>query len=1766
MLAIVDREQPSRLSSNESDAVATHPSAMRSAAVSSSEASAGAPRKTQVENATHHKEALGHILDPNVQFLSTEDGCGATPTEGRVYDDSGEGSLPMPSKHTLMNLSSFLERIVKHPDSATTVARDATTTGDATCDMSTKHDTSATSSCTTIILRPTDMLVEHIIVDDEPRIPLPSDIATASLANFGMLTDEALGRLCTDRFWQQDMQCAQDADATAKDVPQQQYPAWWSNRFVLERDDRGWVTSASALKAKSHVYLIATTTEGFRCCIQVEGYSPFALLRLPNSAPDTIHTAEEILGLRQYDAFLGGDISSGQRAIESWTIEEHYSARHFEVDPACIEERKEALKWAAKHNTTIEEENKRRTERHQAPLYRPRRKRYTYLKIHFRSDFARQRFASGVNKHQQLRALSFTRSSKRGPAQRRELLVPRCIVSDVARISAAQQFSIETGVLPMRWVRVHNASVNMARISSEALDVTATLRDIVPEEPPKHITHAPSQLSNAPLSGPSETPGSLPPMLCASIDGEMFGSVTANNSQDAQAMPSPDRQQDSIVQVGIVLYWLHGVPSTLQRAGVKPNTPWLHIIVCVVPPKPVACAQINAGYAASELERSAAADRATQRVLPNAIPGVHCICVADESALLNRVRDILVVWYRAQVQTGYNTDQFDWPYFAKRARFMAMQPRRAESAATVNPTTSDSKLKLKPRSSGSSTDPHHLAPPLHPRQVLRFHFVSSFWLDPVRLTVKIPPPPLPESDPDPANSVGVRGTGSKAAAPKRRAPHESRARGCEEYFFAPSGLTCIDLLSWARKNLNLHRYTLNDVSEVTLKRAPPAPKPPATADTKSGPAGTETASGVTTSGVAQNQKLDVTFRDINAAWLSQHPTDVSKVAAYCVQDCVLVMRIDIARNVVSSIAGFARGSASPFGSYNRDGDDARGRSGILLECRSLDFVADGLGDRNSRFTVPPDDNISGGTVLRPPQAQHFFVDSPESDQAVAGLDFKSLYPSIMISYNVGFSSFVASMEELDRCRAAGVLVMRQPGRLAAKKGEELWFVLANQGGPPDETSSPGAEHGRECERASGLSFSFPEYRIHQGFDCLDKGTDGFVEVLASLEVRLWKNRQVAKRRMGAAKSAGDTNLALAYDIEQLSCKLLMNSQYGLMCAKAPSYGSWHAADAITTRGGQMLRDCIDYVEMKYGAVVVYGDTDSIFCTKPKLEAKDCWGFWTAVADDLSRRFPGVIEMEYEKVYGRLALRPLKKNYAGRYCENRREWEAFLAGTQRLRCADNKGDRSRKRDSSVLLKDVAADVDRILFDTYVHESRDMRARCRQAFSVVQERLLSLVENRIPLSSFVMTKQLKGALHYRGHPPLQMAVAIAMAFNAPGSEPQVGDRVRLVISEVADPSRTRVRATAPPGMDVLAERLRQSWRAKNATERAKMLSLKCRSEAEVLQRPDLHRVDRLYYLTTQLANPFLSRFGDTFAAFGVNLEGLFRAAKLLISAQMTRTQYLNSRELWATLGKRAGTNMFRSGSVSSTSVARVEGPDASSVTPRSSDACSQSDSVDCAAAIGKNTVSEQGTKFHNVDCTTGTGDNRQHDQHDQHDQSLDEEFEKLVRLNFRSVILPPIPKCARREVASLIPRLLAATTCVACQARIVVAFQMARRQQDQRRLYQHEVFITGIVDRLFSMKTDPHSDPLAGSARSDDDPASHIVDYKSQFFRTSTTAAAITSETHSNSDLMASGADTAHVGASSIQSNPTSCRELCQEHCFSSVPQYLWQQQLREFVDT
>ncbi|MHA1681869.1 MAG: DNA polymerase domain-containing protein [Promethearchaeota archaeon] len=549
---------------------------------------------------------------------------------------------------------------------------------------------------------------------------------------------------------------------------------------------------------------------------------------------------------------------------------------------------------------------------------------------------------------------------------------------------------------------------------------------------------------------------------------------------------------------------------------------------------------------------------------------------------------------------------------------------------------------------------------------------------------------------------------------------ESKAYGkTRSMRHACEGLITMDLLPVLRRSMKFGSYTLNNVSEKILGR----------------------------------RKDDVHHSEIST--LFRKDAKGRKILLhYCVEDARLPLLIILQRKIMINTIMMARITGTLPRRLIEKGQTEKVKSQFLSATKRGNFVIPTLekDEANRRsyvgaYVEHPLPGFYGNhvdtKVLRKGKFQQKLFESlkkkkttvmtiramtvrmsiMEGDNPVTVVDFHSLYPTIMIAYNLCYST------------------------------KTTWKEIQKNGWVEDidYNHTPSGHY-------------FVTQKIRKG-------------ILPKILEKLLDARSKAKKAMKSACKEGDFNEESIQNGTQLAIKVSANSVYGFVGAFF--YTDRDISESVTLYGQKLIKRVKKEIEARYtkangysrDAVVVYGDTDSVFVIfgntveesfkvgKEACEWIDNQGF-----------FKKPVSLGFEKVYYPMILLSKKKYFGMKYEKSPFEKPKYHA----------RGIETIRRDNFRFLRNVLKEVNDILTGTIKAEG-DL-GKIDYAIRHCQTQIMKCANGDVPIEDLIISKALSRPVEeYVHNLPAHVGLVKKLAKRAPGSEPKSGDRVPYVVLE-------------------------------------------------------------------------------------------------------------------------------------------------------------------------------------------------------------------------------------------------------------------------------------------------------------------------------------------------------------------------------------------------
>lgn len=470
------------------------------------------------------------------------------------------------------------------------------------------------------------------------------------------------------------------------------------------------------------------------------------------------------------------------------------------------------------------------------------------------------------------------------------------------------------------------------------------------------------------------------------------------------------------------------------------------------------------------------------------------------------------------------------------------------------------------------------------------------------------------------------------------------------------------------------------------------------------------------------------FHVLTEWYKSDKPRDVTKVFNYFVSRVKLDLEIMDANELVSRTSEQARILGIDFFSVFSRGSQFKVESLMFRIAKPENFILispsrDQVGQQNALECLP--------LVMEP---QSDFYTSP-----VLVLDFQSLYPSVMIAYNYCYSTYLGRIVNWRGRNKMGVTdYQRELGLLELLKDQ---INIA----------------------PNGVMYAKQETRK---------------SLLAKMLSEILETRVMVKNGMKEDKD--DRPLQRLLNNRQLALKLIANVTYGYTSASfSGRMPCAEIADSIVQTGRETLEKAIALIhsEERWGAEVVYGDTDSLFIHLKGRTRDEAFDIGEDIARTITNVNPQPIKLKFEKVYHPCVLLA-KKRYVGYKYESR---------NQKIPEFDAKGIETVRRDGTPAEQKIEEKALKILFET-----ADL-SRVKKYF---QKQCTKIMQGKISVQDFCFAKEVKlGTYSDRGVPPPGALISAKRMIADPRLEPQYGERVPYVVVSGAPGARLVERCVAP-----------------------------------------------------------------------------------------------------------------------------------------------------------------------------------------------------------------------------------------------------------------------------------------------------------------------------------------------------------------------------------
>jgi len=498
--------------------------------------------------------------------------------------------------------------------------------------------------------------------------------------------------------------------------------------------------------------------------------------------------------------------------------------------------------------------------------------------------------------------------------------------------------------------------------------------------------------------------------------------------------------------------------------------------------------------------------------------------------------------------------------------------------------------------------------------------------------------------------------------------------------------------------------------------------------------------------------------------------DRCEIAKYCIQDCCLVNRLIHKLKIIENNIGMGNVCLVPLNFLFRRGQGIKIFSLIAKQCMEKNTLIPTIKSYDNDV-IDMEDGYEGAVVLDPKEA--IYLNDP-----IVVFDYGSLYPSSMISNNLSHDCYL--MDEKYRVADPNIEykniyydIYEGKGDKKKKIGEkECTFVQYKDGrkGIIADILDMLLIERKNTRKKIEYKTIKDDKNTYIGF-CSDKG-----EAYNILNIDTGESYNIQKDNIVSIEDTYNTFEQDVLDSRQVAYKITANSLYGQIGARTSSIYLKEIAACTTATGREMIMLAKKFVEDNYGADVIYGDTDSIFCKFPLKDeegnlvlGKDALPYaikmGKIVEKEIAKIMPKPQKLNYEKsLYPFILLS--KKRYVGNLYET--DINSYKQKSM--------GIVLKRRDNAHIVKKVYGGVIDIILT-----KQDLAS----SIEFLNEELKDLVEGKTSIQELVITKSIKAS--YKDPSKIAHKVlADRIGARDPGNRPCVNERIPFVYIKTNNPN--------------------------------------------------------------------------------------------------------------------------------------------------------------------------------------------------------------------------------------------------------------------------------------------------------------------------------------------------------------------------------------------
>lgn len=383
---------------------------------------------------------------------------------------------------------------------------------------------------------------------------------------------------------------------------------------------------------------------------------------------------------------------------------------------------------------------------------------------------------------------------------------------------------------------------------------------------------------------------------------------------------------------------------------------------------------------------------------------------------------------------------------------------------------------------------------------------------------------------------------------------------------------------------------------------------------------------------------------------------MTRVAKYCIEDAELVLDLFEKLHIWIDLVELSNIVGVTIMDLFTRGQQMRCLSQIYDLASQLDVVLD------RRITM--EESFSGGFVFEPEAGVY--------DHVIC-LDFKSLYPSIIMAFNICYTTLVPpELEKVipdEMCNIIECVEDENTDKAEFETDDSDRTEADGLG-----LTSPSANFGRAFGRLTGDIDEDDEEDEAKKTKSVRRFRYKFLKreyklgVLPQLVSRLVDGRTAVRKQQKEYEEGSLSWMIL--EKRQNALKVSANSVFGFLGVANGKLALMEGARSITAKGRELITFCNNYLQTKYLARIIYNDTDSTMFVIPSVktnaEALE-WG--DKLEKEISAQFTKPLYTEFEKAGRMFSIK--KKKYAfwkiDKETKNLTVTENFLFVNEGKRC-------------------------------------------------------------------------------------------------------------------------------------------------------------------------------------------------------------------------------------------------------------------------------------------------------------------------------------------------------------------------------------------------------------------------------------------------------------------------------------------------------------------